>query len=259
MLRGVDLKTAVLGVIKRARRRGISILEIRRQLRIRAQQHLDRRIRDLDANHVIDRRVERGVTFYVYRRPRTQARDSTGITKKVRAEVLNAHGRRCQMCGRTPARHKIVLHIDHKIPRRWGGKTVFANLEPLCSECNEGKKAHFATFTVRKMRGILEIESVHERLAKFLKANIGAPVADKALMVVANHISVQSDWQRRLRELRCTGLVIETRRKRTPAGYVEAQYILKNWVKLPRDLSAWVRRFESLRASRSLKSRRRGK
>ncbi|MBF5044505.1 HNH endonuclease [Aggregicoccus sp. 17bor-14] len=248
--RGKQLKNAILGLLKGVGNRGATIHDIRSRLRVGAQQHVDRRLRELDASHTIERRREGRNTFYVYKGVRRKRLNSSAISKSLRAEVLHAHGRQCQMCGRSPAKDKVRLHIDHRIPRAWGGKTVFENLEPLCSACNEGKKNLFKTLTSKQMREILATKSVHERLARALHATPGKPVPARFLMLVANSGTVQDDWQKRLRELRYIGLKITVSRHKTPEGHVTTDYTLTNWVRLPSDTSERIRRIERSRAAR---------
>src|ERR1700730_11039296 len=117
---------------------GLSITEIRKRLELggEEQQHLDRRIRDLDEEHQIDRRRNRGVLLYVYAGPRVVPRKRGPIPKRIRGEVLlNANGA-CAMCGRTIAKDGITLEIDHIIPVEWGGSSDIWNLQALCSEDN---------------------------------------------------------------------------------------------------------------------------
>ena len=70
-----------------------------------------------------------------------------GISKRVRAEVLDRNGFTCQMCGAVagephpadPSR-KTRLHIGHTIDKSVGGTDELSNLRALCSICNEGAK-----------------------------------------------------------------------------------------------------------------------
>ena len=70
-----------------------------------------------------------------------------GISKRVRAEVLDRNGLTCQMCGAVagephpadPSR-KTRLHIGHTIDKSVGGTDELSNLRALCSICNEGAK-----------------------------------------------------------------------------------------------------------------------
>ncbi len=61
------------------------------------------------------------------------------ITLNLRFKVLHRDNFTCQYCGRMP-KDGIKLEIDHIIPRKNGGETLFENLITACSECNEGKK-----------------------------------------------------------------------------------------------------------------------
>ena len=65
---------------------------------------------------------------------------------KQRYEVLARDGFRCRACGRSPATEAGVrLEIDHVHPWSRGGKTVSANLQTLCHECNKGKSNSVGT------------------------------------------------------------------------------------------------------------------
>ncbi len=61
------------------------------------------------------------------------------ITLNLRFKVLHRDNFTCQYCGRTP-KDGIKLEVDHIVPRKNAGETVFENLITACSECNEGKK-----------------------------------------------------------------------------------------------------------------------
>ncbi len=58
---------------------------------------------------------------------------------KLRIFILNRDSFSCQYCGRSPMKEKVVLHIDHKIPRNKGGTNDISNLITSCQECNLGK------------------------------------------------------------------------------------------------------------------------
>nr|WP_293836806.1 HNH endonuclease [uncultured Arsenicibacter sp.] len=68
-----------------------------------------------------------------------------GISKEVRAFVLDRNGFTCQMCGAVagephpydPGR-KTRLHIGHILDKSMGGKDEPSNLRAICSVCNEG-------------------------------------------------------------------------------------------------------------------------
>ena len=155
------------------------------------------------------------------------------------------------MCGKTPAEDHVKVVLDHKVPRQWGGKTEFSNLEPLCEDCNLGKKAYFSSFVDSEMKQVVALRSVHERLARIFMIKKGEPLASRFLRAIANYGSVQDDWHKRLRELRYVGMHLKLTKKRVPEGYTESFYTLTNDVTLPPNLSRWIARYESDRAQKN--------
>jgi hypothetical protein len=69
-----------------------------------------------------------------------------GISKRLRAAVLDRNGFTCQMCGLTPGDidpatgRKVRLHVGHIKDKSLGGKEELSNLRALCSTCNQGAK-----------------------------------------------------------------------------------------------------------------------
>jgi len=69
-----------------------------------------------------------------------------GISKKLKAEVLDRNGSTCQQCGLAPGEvdpdtgRKVRLHMAHIVDKSLGGKDELSNLRALCSTCNEGAK-----------------------------------------------------------------------------------------------------------------------
>lgn len=68
-----------------------------------------------------------------------------GISKEVRAFVLDRNGNTCQMCGAAAGEphpydknRKTRLHIGHIIDKSMGGTDDPNNLKAICSVCNEG-------------------------------------------------------------------------------------------------------------------------
>ena len=70
----------------------------------------------------------------------------SGISARLRAEVLHRNGFTCQSCGLTPGDidpstgRKVRLHLGHIKDKSLGGKDELANLRALCSGCNQGAK-----------------------------------------------------------------------------------------------------------------------
>src|SRR5882672_7755110 len=154
---------------------GLTMAQMRELLNATAenQEHFNRRVRDIrKVYHLIRERVG-SKTIYKLGSAKPERADLGQISEKLRAAVLHvAHGR-CHMCGRTVAEDAIKLQADHRIPQSWGGRTELENLWALCEECNRGKRNFFASFDEKEMREVLAYESVHERIAHFLKIHMG--------------------------------------------------------------------------------------
>jgi len=224
---------------------GLSITQIRQHLKLSGdeQQHLDRRIRDLDEEHEIERVRREGATLYVYKGPRKIPRRRDPIHPKVRAEVLLRANGACAMCGKTIAKDRIRLQIDHIIPVEWGGSGEINNLQALCEEDNGAKKAYFGGFDQELMREVFAFQKVHQRIGRLLIALSPDHVESFLLGAVAG----QEDWQKRLRELRTLGWEIEVRKMKQPNGRVTSAYRVRKSTDLSDDPAADVRRIEKER------------
>lgn len=64
--------------------------------------------------------------------------DSNPVPDSLRYRVLKEANGRCALCGVTKIERPI--DVDHIIPRSWGGKTEYSNLQALCSKCNRSKQ-----------------------------------------------------------------------------------------------------------------------
>ncbi|MCL1866890.1 MAG: HNH endonuclease, partial [Oscillospiraceae bacterium] len=62
------------------------------------------------------------------------------MTKSKRYDILKRDNFKCKFCGRK-ADDGVELEVDHIIPVSKGGKTTDSNLQTLCYDCNQGKKA----------------------------------------------------------------------------------------------------------------------
>jgi hypothetical protein len=209
------------------------------------QTHFSKRVRELRDHFEIGRpTASNGFTYRLEGR-RAVSKADPNISGKLRAEVLR--NQRCAMCGKTPAEDGVRLHVDHKIPREWGGSSDLDNLQALCSECNEGKKAYFATFNENsdKIEAAINYDEPHKRIGELLKAFEPDEVRSDLLELVASAQQFQEDWQKRLRELRVLGWVIKPRRKKDDAGRVRVFWRLEHSEPWPKGtVRAEIRRCE---------------
>lgn len=206
----------IYGVLFEHQGEPLSIHQVRELigLEVGIQQHLDRRLRDLDPFFVIERGREGRETTYALKNRRPKAlKAEGGISKKLRAWVLR--DQRCSQCGRTPTEDQVKLHVDHKVPQEWGGTHDPENLQALCSECNEGKKNYFASIAdeAPEILAAFNHDEVHVRIGEALKAAHPKKLRGDLLERVASAKSYQEDWQKRLRELRTLGWKIKASRQ----------------------------------------------
>lgn len=229
--------------------RPLSMREIRERLaHIGTQEQLDRRRRELNLFFVIERVSSGTNTAYRLVSMKTRSPDADlGISERDRAAVLR-YGL-CAMCGRSPLVDGVRLQVDHKIPREWGGTDELENLQPLCEECNRGKKNFFATYDTYsdQLRHAMAFDLPQERIGEFLKAVAPNDVRSDVLELVANAQTYQEDWQKRLRELRVLGWKITTRRQKE-GKRVRVYYKLVESQPWPANgIRAEIRRRERLR------------
>jgi hypothetical protein len=243
-----DLHNRMIALLQ-ANPDGLTEGELREKLEIptRDMAQFGRRRRELYNWFRIDS-GRRGTDFvYRYVGERDVPRDAEPISQSLRAKILWRDRSRCRMCGRTPQEDDIKLHIDHKIPREWGGKTEEENLWSLCDECNAGKKNHFATHDADLMRRVMNDKSVHVRLGELLKAFDGEEVTSDLMDFVAN----RDDWPKRTRELRYLGWKIRVIKRKNERGRVKAWYRLDEWKPWPENPTQFIQEYERERARRN--------
>ena len=76
-----------------------------------------------------------------------------GIPNHIRVKVFDRDNYTCQICGRTPKRDGVALHVDHIDPVVNGGSNDMSNLQTLCSDCNHGKGARLDLKCTREILG----------------------------------------------------------------------------------------------------------
>lgn len=207
----------------------LSMADIRLILELDAgqQEHLNRRMRELYRTFEVERTRKGKETLYELVGKLDIALNTEGLSNKVRAWVLR--NQRCAQCGRTPSEDSIKLHVDHKLPQKWGGTNDPENLQALCSVCNEGKRDFYATFDndSERIKAAANYDEPHRRIGELLKVFGGNPVPPDLLEIVANSKQYQDDWQKRLRELRELGWIINVEKRKEGKRFV-AYYVLEH-------------------------------
>ncbi|MGO4859659.1 HNH endonuclease [Arthrobacter sp. 2MCAF14] len=178
------------------------------------------------------------------------------ISGKLRARVLLSQ--RCAQCGKTPTQDFVKLEVDHKLPLTWGGDNDVDNLQPLCQECNNGKRDYFASLDEHsdKIRAAAAWLEPHKRIGEALKAfaEAGEAAPSQILEVIASTHQHQDDWQKRLRELKELGWNHRVQ-YRYENGRRRSYYELTAWSPWPDgDVAAHIRRLERLRKGSAKKN-----
>lgn len=205
----------------------------------RAASQRGRRVRDLYPSFRIDKTPER-VPRYILKARKVPVPPDKPIDRRTRAEVLRPQ--RCAMCGRTPLDDGVKLVVDHKLPRDWGGTNEPENLQPLCEDCNAGKKDHFRSYEpfVAQIRQAATYDEPQRRIGELLLA-FGTEewVRSDVIEIVASAKEYQEDWHRRLRDLRYLGWEYTYKKKRE-GSRVRSYYRLVKFAPWPDDIAAVI-------------------
>ncbi|WP_280445523.1 HNH endonuclease [Nocardia brasiliensis] len=211
------------------------------------QSQRGRRVRDLYPYFQVDKTKDRLPRYVLVARVAAAPASVETISKRVRAQVLAPQ--RCAMCGRTPIDDGVRLVVDHKVPQKWGGTHDIDNLQPLCEDCNSGKKDHFKTYDQfgDKIRQAAMHDEPQRRIGALLLA-FGPDewIRSDVIDVVANAKEYQDDWERRLRDLRFLGWDYE-HKKRRENGRMRTYYRLTQSAPLPDNIAAALKAEETRR------------
>jgi hypothetical protein len=166
-------------------------------------------------------------------RPTGPRKGRPNISAKARAQVLSPE--RCAQCGKTPLEDGVKLVVDHKVPREWGGGDEIENLQPLCEECNGGKRSWYQTYDAHaeQITAAVSHDEVHRRIGELLKAFEGEWVYTELIGIVASAQAYQEDYQKRLRELRTLGWVIPHQKRHNEGARVRTYYKCVSWERWP--------------------------
>lgn len=248
-----SISQKIYRVLYENRDKPLTLAQIREGLNLTTteQGQFDRRMRDLYP--IFEFEKPRNGSSYMYRIVKLLdvQLNTSSISAKIRAEVLKEQ--RCAQCGKTPLEDQIKLDVDHKIPQKWGGTNDIDNLQPLCKECNNGKRDFYATFDeyTEQIKAAVNYDEPHRRIGELLKVFKGEPVPSQLLERVANAKQYQDDWQKRMRELRVLGWMIDSTRQKEGKRFV-AYYALRQSKPWPEgNIRKEITRLERLKKSES--------
>lgn len=107
----------------------------------------DRAIRHLAQSGFLIK-ISKGI--YKYDPKMVHKKEFEDFTAAQKEAILKRDGYKCVQCG-IGKREGAELHIDHIIPKDWGGKATIKNGQTLCSRCNFLKKNLKQTESGKKM------------------------------------------------------------------------------------------------------------
>lgn len=213
------------------------------------QSQTDRRIRELCRYFDIEVVRAGDEHRYILRGWSATRPSDAGVTisARRRAEILAPQ--RCAQCGRTPLEDQVKLVVDHKVPQSWGGDNDPENLQPLCEDCNAGKRDYFRSFEAHaeQIRAAIGYDEPQKRIGELLKAFGGGWVRSDLLGIVASAKNFQEDWQRRMRDLRFLGWDYQHEKRYDEGSRVWTYYRLTNSAPWPENISQAIRREEAKR------------
>ncbi|MEV0245838.1 HNH endonuclease [Nocardia sp. NPDC050712] len=214
------------------------------------QSQRGRRVRELYPHFQIDKTKERVPRYVLVSRSTRNITKSTAISLRIRAQVLAPQ--RCAMCGATPLEDDVKLVVDHKVPQKWGGTHELENLQPLCTDCNAGKKDHFEAYDQYsdQIRSAAMHDEPQKRIGElYLAFGEGEWIPSEVIEIVASAKEYQDDWQRRMRDLRYLGWDYAFRKKRE-SDRTRTSYKLTRSAPWPENIIAAIKAEEDRRAEK---------
>ena len=148
----------------------------------------------------------------------------------------------CAQCGRSPVRHGVVLEVDLRVPPEWGGTTDPENLWPLCEDCLEGKRRYLETYSSysEQIRHAAGFHEPQRRIGELLLALKDEWVPSELIGIVASAGEFQTDYERRIRELRALGWDYKSRKAYGEGARVRVYYQVVKWAPWPENIHAAI-------------------
>jgi hypothetical protein len=114
-----------------------------RLLELTGQKYFDRRIRELRDELGCDIETGNLGSEHRYRLISSSLKKANPryyLTESEKRDLFLKHDYTCQICGRKCAAGIRGIQADHKIPLVRGGMHTSTNWQPICNECNVGKR-----------------------------------------------------------------------------------------------------------------------
>jgi hypothetical protein len=202
----------------------------------------DRVLRSLRAHFDIAAVVRHGDERYELRGWAAHHRAAEGPVLSLRRRAQALAPGLCAQCGRSPLKHAVVLEVDLKVPPEWGGTTDPENLQPLCEECLDGKRQYLGTYVSysEQIRLAAGFDEPQRRIGELLLALRDEWVPSELIGVVASAREFQTDYERRIRELRDLGWEYRSRKEHWDGSRVRVYYKLVRPAPWPENIHAAI-------------------
>ena len=136
----------------------------------------------------------------------------------------------------------MVLEVDLRVPPEWGGTTDPENLWPLCEDCLEGKRQYLETYASysEQIRHAASFDEPQRRIGELLLALQDEWVPSELIGIVASAKEFQTDYERRIRELRALGWDCKSRKAHGESARVRVYYQLVQSAPWPENIHAAI-------------------
>ncbi|HXL93579.1 MAG TPA: HNH endonuclease signature motif containing protein [Streptosporangiaceae bacterium] len=148
----------------------------------------------------------------------------------------------CVQCGKSPLKDGVRLEVDLMVPPEWGGTTDPENLRPLCEDCFNGKRQYLETYASysEQIRHAASFDEPQRRIGELLLALQDEWVPSELIGIVASAREFQTDYERRIRELRTLGWEYQSRRAYGEGARVRVYYRLIRAAAWPENIHAAI-------------------
>ena len=173
--------------------------------------------------------------------------DPVPISARLKAQAL-ASGR-CELCGKTPRHHNVVLEVDLRVPADWGGTNDPENLWALCKDCHVGWRQYLQTYAPYTSRSAMRpVSTSHRDVLESCSRLSPETRVPSDLIGAASAKDYQEDYQRRIRDLRFLGWQYRQQKRYHEGARVKSYYRLIHAEPWPENIRAAISAEEKRRS-----------
>lgn len=99
--------------------------------------------------------------------------------------ILERDEFRCVYCGASPIEDRVKLHVDHLIPKKYGGLDVASNLITSCSRCNVTKGAQIlCDEIVTRIKSVIDIRNEESKILSSKPIKLDSRIVFKQQVII---------------------------------------------------------------------------